>query len=77
MLRLETNVDLLMDLATSSGGRMFAPHEVGELRELLTSRNRAEMERIPTKLYQGWWMLAVVVSLLSLEWILRKAAGLP
>jgi hypothetical protein len=77
MLRLETNVDLLMDLAHSSNGRLFAPHEVGELRELLTNRNRAEIERIPTKLYQGWWMLAVVVSLLSIEWILRKTAGLP
>jgi hypothetical protein len=77
MLRLETNTELLADLAGSSGGRVFRVHEVGELRDLLTARNRVTVERQPTKLYQGWWMLAVVVTLLGLEWIVRKGAGLP
>ena len=77
MLHLETNTELLADLASSSGGRLFAVHEAGQLRDLLTSRSRVTLERQPVKLYQGWWMLPVVVTLLGLEWLLRKRAGLP
>ncbi|MFQ3593286.1 MAG: hypothetical protein SNJ82_08880, partial [Gemmataceae bacterium] len=77
MLRLETNTELLTDLASSSGGRLFAVHQADALRDLLTSRSRVTVERQPTKLYQGWWMLAVVATLLGLEWLIRKSAGLP
>lgn len=77
MLRLEANLPLLEDLAVASAGRVFRPEEVPQLHELLTARQRPEVERVPTKLYQWWGMLATVVGLLSVEWLIRKAAGLP
>lgn len=77
MLRLETNIALLDDLATGSMGRVFSPAEVSALEEMLVQRSRTETERVPTKLFQWWGMLIVVVALLTIEWIARKAAGLP
>lgn len=77
MIALETNRALLDDLATSSGGRVFLPHEAGELRDLLNAKARVQVERFDQKLYQWWGMLALVVALLTLEWAARKWAGLP
>ncbi|MGL4552885.1 MAG: hypothetical protein ACRC33_17045, partial [Gemmataceae bacterium] len=76
-LRLEANVPLLEDIAVSSGGRVFTPADAEGLRDLLAAKSRPEVERVPTKLYQWWGALAMVVALLTAEWVTRKAAGLP
>jgi hypothetical protein len=49
MLRLEANLPLLEDLAVASAGRVFRPEEVPQLHELLTARQRPEVERVPAE----------------------------
>ena len=68
---------LLEDLAAQSGGKVFTPENAAELAELLTNQSVAHIERHEQKLYQWWAMLAVLVALLTLEWVGRKVAGLP
>jgi hypothetical protein len=77
MIELEMNRALLEDLAVQSGGRVFTPEDVHELRQLLTSQGIPHVERHEQRLYQWWGLLAIVVFLLTLEWIGRKMSGLP
>ncbi|MFO0878109.1 MAG: hypothetical protein U0840_12230 [Gemmataceae bacterium] len=74
---VELNQPLLDDLASSSGGRVFAPWEIGDLESLLLRQGITHIEHSEQKLWQWWGFLAIVVALLTLEWGLRKTAGLP
>jgi hypothetical protein len=76
-VELGTNWPLLEDLAVKSGGRVFTAEDAGELVRLLSGQSVRHVEHREQRVYQGWLMLAVVVALLSLEWIGRKLAGLP
>jgi hypothetical protein len=76
LLALETNYPLLEDLALRSGGKVYEADEAGELRDLLTQKAIIQVERHDLKLYQWWGMLALVVGLLTVEWVVRKMAGL-
>jgi hypothetical protein len=77
LLDLETNWPLLEDLASKSGGKVFTPEDAGELANLLAQQTVPYVEHYEQRLWQWWVVLAVVVSLLTLEWIGRKLAGLP
>jgi hypothetical protein len=74
---LEMNLPLLEGLAKASGGRVFLPWEVNELEQLLVSQGLPHVERREQRLWQWWGFLAAVVVLLTVEWGLRKTAGLP
>jgi hypothetical protein len=77
LLNLETNWALLEDLAAKSGGKVFTPEDASELADLLARQTVPYVEHHEQRLWQWWVMLAVIVSLLSLEWAGRKLAGLP
>jgi hypothetical protein len=74
---LEMNRPLLDDLAVQSGGKVFTPEDASELVKLLTNQSVPYVERHEQRLWQWWVMLAVVVALLTLEWVGRKFSGLP
>ncbi|MFO0929310.1 MAG: hypothetical protein U0736_20175, partial [Gemmataceae bacterium] len=76
-LDLEVNRPLLDDLAAASGGKVYTPLDVGELERLLVNRGIPHVEHHEQRLWQWWGFLALVVALLSVEWALRKMAGLP
>jgi hypothetical protein len=77
MVDLETRWPLLGELAVKSGGRVFTPEDAAELVRLLAGQSVPHVEHREQRVYQWWLMLALVVGLLSLEWVGRKLAGLP
>jgi hypothetical protein len=74
---LACNWPLLEELAAKSGGKFFTADNAGELAELLISRSVSRVERPENRLWQWWVTLAVLVGLLTVEWVGRKLAGLP
>ncbi len=74
---LEANLPLLEEIAAKSGGKVFAADEARDLAGLLVKKAIIHVERHDQKLYQWWGALALVVALLTMEWVGRKMAGLP
>lgn len=81
MFDLATNEGLLRSIAETSGGRLFTPENVDVLLDLfarqVVSKERSDEERIWQDAPLVWWTLALLLTLLSAEWIIRKWAGLP
>jgi hypothetical protein len=77
MVELATNYPLLEELAAKSGGQVFAPEDTAGLVEALTKRVVTREERAENRLWQWWVTLVLVLSLLTVEWVGRKLAGLP
>ncbi len=67
------NRPLLHEIATVSGGAMFAPNELDQLAQSVP--NRRETMVIPSKPLTLWdrpWLLILLTLILSAEWIIRK-----
>ena len=77
LIDLETKWTLLEELASKSGGKVFTPENAGELASLLAKQSVPYVEHFEQRLWQWWVVLVLVVSLLTLEWVGRKLAGLP
>jgi hypothetical protein len=77
MVELATNYPLMEELAAKSGGQVFAPEDTAGLVEALTKRVVTREERSENRLWQWWVTLVLVLSLLTVEWVGRKLAGLP
>jgi hypothetical protein len=77
LIDLETKWSLLEELASKSGGKVFTPEDASELADLLAAQTVPYVEHYEQRLWQWWVVLVVVVSLLTLEWVGRKLAGLP
>lgn len=71
------NRDLLQQIAEASGGRVFNADEVDQLPELFRTEAETESKVSETPLWNHWSMLMVFFGLMTLEWIIRKLAGLP
>jgi hypothetical protein len=77
LLDLGTNWLLMEDVAAKSGGKVFPAERASELVELLQSRSATREYSIEQKVWQSWWTLLLLIALLSMEWVVRKFAGLP
>ncbi|HEX3151816.1 MAG TPA: vWA domain-containing protein [Gemmataceae bacterium] len=77
MLDLGTNWLLMDDIAAKSGGKVFPAERAAELIDLLQSRSATREYAVEQKMWQSWWTLILFIVLLSLEWVVRKFAGLP
>jgi hypothetical protein len=77
LIELQTRWPLLEEIAAGSGGKVFTPQNASELLNLLASRKIPEVKREDQRLWQWWVPLAAVLTLLTLEWVGRKLAGLP
>jgi hypothetical protein len=77
LLELTTDWDLLKELADKSGGKVYAPEDAAQLIELLTRQDRTRGERTEHRLWEWWPTLALVLLLLTAEWVTRKWLGLP
>jgi hypothetical protein len=70
------NQELLARLASASGGRYLAEADISALPSLLVS---AQKETVPPERQDLWnnvWTFALIVLLLSTEWILRRRWGM-
>jgi hypothetical protein len=77
MADLSTNWPLLEEIAVKSGGKFFTAGQAKELIDLIKSRSSTHEERMENRLWQWWVTLTVLISLLTVEWVGRKLAGLP
>lgn len=71
--------ELLTSLAQITGGERVEPADLGKLwNRLAASREELKIERkLELPLWDRWWWLAVILSLLCFEWFWRKHRGLP
>ncbi len=71
------NRPLLESVAQLSGGKVVGPDQTGELAALfLTDKNEREEIR-ETSLWDSGWVLGLLGILLTSEWVIRRAGGLP
>lgn len=75
-LDLSTNWDLMQDLAEKSDGRLYTPETIEGIIERLAQRIERTEERTVSKPWQDepmvWWLLGVLLGLLTIEWAWRK-----
>ena len=69
--------DPLDHLAAATGGRVFADHEADELPPLLHALTKQVTRNEETPLWDHPATLILFFSILTIEWVLRKRAGLP
>jgi hypothetical protein len=76
-IELAARRDPLDRLASATGGRVFADYEADALPPLLRRLTRVETRTEETTLWDKPWALALFLALLTVEWAMRKRAGLP
>jgi hypothetical protein len=74
--RLEADHELLERVASVSGGRVWSPDSLSDLDHALALRAAADEERVQIAMWDHPFFFVVFVSLLSLEWFLRRRRGL-
>jgi hypothetical protein len=78
---LATNWELLEVMAQASGGRVFTAAQADHLPDILSRQVQRRETRTESRPWQdlplAGWVLAGLIALLTMEWALRKLAGLP
>ncbi len=81
LIDVATNWDLLQALAEQTQGRLFTAEDAEQLPDLLARQVEKKESRREERVWQDepmvWWVLGVLLTLLTIEWVLRKFAGLP
>lgn len=76
MAELNCNEQLLRQIAQTSGGRFVREHELSTLVDQLQPLSSGRIIETETVLWQSYWWFTIIVALLTIEWILRKRAGM-
>ena len=63
-------------MAQISGGAFFREEDAGRVATLLKPLSQGKVVENEIVLWQSWWWFVPVILLFTLEWILRKQAGL-
>ena len=64
-------------IAQLTGGACLTPRQLGRLGSLLDTRPIVTTVRSERPLWDTWWVVALLITLLGLEWILRRRHDLP
>ena len=73
---LACNEELLQQIAQQSGGQYLREEQTGQLKEILAPLSTGKIVESETILWQSYWWFGVIIALLSLEWFVRKRAGM-
>lgn len=76
MTQTAANESLLRQMAVASGGGYLREEQINTLPDLLSPLSTGRVEESDTVIWQSYWWFAAIVILLTLEWALRKRAGL-
>jgi hypothetical protein len=76
LTQLSANEDLLRQIASAGGGRYVREENFDRLLEILAPMSQGRVVESDTVLWQSWWWFLPIIALLTLEWILRKRAGM-
>lgn len=78
-MTLQADHAMLYRLATQNDGNMLYPGEIQNLPDILaerqTMKSKIYYEEKYTGLFNLWWVVGLILFLLSLEWFLRKYFG--
>lgn len=72
----ETNHRLLIDLAERTGGKVLDGNDMSALSQLPNRSRRIALAPDTEPLWDRWWVLAVFLGLLLVEWVGRKLISL-
>jgi hypothetical protein len=73
---LSLNEDLLRRISVASGGEYFREERADEVIAKLAPLSSGTIIEGETVLWQSWPWFGIIVGLLTIEWIIRKRAGL-
>src|SRR5581483_7449790 len=76
MAKLNCDEALLKQISEESGGQYFPEENAMDLVEKLKPLSQGRIVESDTALWHNYWWFSWVVLLLTLEWILRKRAGM-
>jgi len=76
LTQLNINEDLLRQVAAASGGRYVREENIDRVLDLLAPMTQGRVVESDTVLWQSWWWFLPIVGLLTVEWLLRKRAGM-
>lgn len=74
---LTSNPQLLTEIAESSGGQLLTPQTMDQLLELLPSLSQETTNQDEISLWDHWFILVLIMGILTVEWAIRKLNGLP
>jgi hypothetical protein len=63
-------------MAAAAGGEYLREENVDRLPELLAPMSEGKVIESDTVLWQSFWWFLPIIGLLTVEWIIRKRAGL-
>ncbi len=77
LVDLAANLSLLEELSQAGGGKVYTIENAKELVDALAAQSATREYFVERPLRQSWWILGLFLAFVTLEWILRKWAGLP
>ena len=77
LANVSCNRALLRQLAAMTSGEMIEPWNTARLLTLLQPDDQSSEEVQERTLWDHWWVLIVLFSLMMTEWVIRKLNGLP
>ncbi len=76
LAQLHADEQLLREMAFHSGGEYYREEEASRLLKRLEPLSDGKILETETVLWQSWWWFMPLIVLLTLEWALRKRAGM-
>ncbi len=76
MANLAANEELMRNVADGSGGQFFREEEIDRLIDRLKPLSKGRIVETELLLWQSWWWFVPIVLLLTIEWAVRKRAGM-
>lgn len=73
---ITADIPALTQLAQRTEGQLITPNNVTELATLIADRSQITITSLSEELWNKWPALALVVVLLTIEWLIRKSSGL-
>ncbi len=73
---LSLNEDTLRSISIATEGEYFREEDADKVLAKLAPMSDGEVQVSDTRLNESWWWFAMIVALLTLEWIIRKRAGM-
>ncbi len=70
------NEPALRALAEGSGGKFYREEDLHTLSKELKPKTVSFSQRKETLLWESWWVWALIVSLFTLEWVIRKFSNM-
>ncbi|MCS6776491.1 MAG: VWA domain-containing protein [Chloroherpetonaceae bacterium] len=69
---------LMRQIAVAGGGQVLTPQELPTIAEKLQAQQRVTSRAVaPRTVWDRWWVLVLLVGLLTTEWLWRRRVGLP